>query len=111
VRPVEKEHYVKLSRIDGSQPGNETLDALTFPLSEFVNAELLARPAADRRENLLNSPQEFAWSRELLGVHYPSDSEAGRIWAADLVQFLFENKQFVRDFETVKKESEQTRPK
>jgi acid phosphatase (class A) len=77
----------------------------------FVNAELLSRLAPDRREELLNSAQEFAWSRELLGVHYPSDSEAGRIWAADFVKFLFENKQFVKDFEAVKREWAQKRPK
>lgn len=70
----------------------------------FVNAEILSRLAPDRREELMNSAQEFAWSRELLGVHYPSDSEAGRIWAADFVEFLFENEKFVRDFEAVKKE-------
>ena len=77
----------------------------------YVNAELLSRLAPDRREDLMNSAQEFAWSRELLGVHYPSDSEAGRIWAADFVKFLFENKQFVKDFEAVKREWAQKRPK
>ncbi len=77
----------------------------------FVNAEILVRLAPDRREELMKSAQEFAWSRELLGVHYPSDSEAGRIWAADFVKFLFENKQFVKDFEAVKKEWSQKRPK
>jgi acid phosphatase (class A) len=77
----------------------------------FVNAELLVRLAPDRRAELMNAAQEFAWSRELLGVHYPSDSEAGRIWASDFVKFLFENKQFVRDFEAVRKEWAQKRPK
>ena len=72
--------------------------------NSYVNAEILARLAPDRRADLMNSAQEFAWSRELLGVHYPSDSEASRIWAAEFVKFLFENKQFVKDFETVKKE-------
>ena len=79
--------------------------------NSYVNVELLARLAPDRRADLMNSAQEFAWSRELLGVHYPSDSEASRIWAAQFVKFLFENKQFVRDFETVKKEWAQKRPR
>jgi acid phosphatase (class A) len=77
----------------------------------YVNAELLARLAPDRRADLMNSAQEFAWSRELLGVHYPSDSQAGRLWAEDFVKFLFENKQFVKDFEAVKKEWSEKRPK
>ncbi len=77
----------------------------------YVNAEILARLAPDRREDLMRAAHEFAWSRELLGVHYPSDSEAGKIFAEDFVKFLFENKQFVRDFEEVKKEWSQKRPK
>ena len=77
----------------------------------YVNAEILARLAPDRRDELMKSAQEFAWSRELLGVHYPSDSEAGRIWASDFVSFLFENKQFVEDFEAVKREWAQNRPR
>lgn len=77
----------------------------------YVNAELLARLAPDRRAELMRAAHEFAWSRELLGVHYPSDSEAGRIWAAEFVKFLFENKKFVKDFEAVKKEWAQKRPK
>ncbi len=77
----------------------------------YVNAELLSRLAPDHREDLMKAAQEFAWSRELLGVHYPSDSEAGKIWATDFVNFLFENKQFIKDFDTVKKEWIQKRPK
>ena len=79
--------------------------------NSYVNAELISRLVPDRRDDLMNAAQEFAWSRELLGVHYPSDSEASRIWAGEFVKFLFENKQFVRDFEAVKKELAQKRPK
>jgi len=46
----------------------------------------------------------MAWSRELLGVHYPSDSEAGRIFAQDFVRFLFENPAFRRDFAAAQQE-------
>jgi acid phosphatase (class A) len=77
----------------------------------YVNAEILSRLAPDRRDDLRKAAHEFAWSRELLGVHYPSDSEAGSIWAGEFVKFLFENKQFVKDFEAVKKEWAQKRPK
>ncbi len=79
--------------------------------TSYVNAEILARLAPDRKDDLFNAAHEFAWSRELLGVHYPSDSEAGRILASDFVKSLFENKQFVKDFESVKKEWEQKRVK
>lgn len=77
----------------------------------YVNAEVLARLAPDRKVELMDAAHEFAWSRELLGVHYPSDSEAGRVLAADFVKSLFENKQFAKDFRAVKDEWEQKRVK
>ena len=69
-----------------------------------VNAEVLARLAPAKRDVLLQSALEMAWSRELLGVHYPSDSEAGRIFAGDFVRFLFENEEFRRNFDSVRQE-------
>lgn len=65
---------------------------------------MLARLAPARREALFTRAHELAWSRELLGVHYPSDSEAGRVLAEDFVRFLFESPAFVRDFEAVRDE-------
>jgi acid phosphatase (class A) len=70
----------------------------------YVNAEFLARLAPDQKDELLNAAHEFAWSRELLGVHYPSDSEAGRLLANDFVRSLFDNEQFVSDLQMVKEE-------
>jgi acid phosphatase (class A) len=53
----------------------------------------------------LEAPEAaLAWSRELLGVHYPSDTEAGRVLAEDFVRFLFESADFVREFEAVQRE-------
>jgi acid phosphatase (class A) len=103
--------YVVEPKLKVAQPLPHGAFPSGHSFGSYVNAEILSRLAPDRREDLMNSAHEFAWSRELLGVHYPSDSEAGRIWAADFVRFLFENKQFVRDFEAVKQEWMQKRPK
>lgn len=103
--------YVIETKLKVEQPLPHGAFPSGHSFGNYVNAELLARLAPDRREDLMNSAQEFAWSRELLGVHYPSDSEAGKIWAADFVKFLFENKQFVKDFEAVKKEWSEKRSK
>ena len=46
----------------------------------------------------------MAHSREILGVHYPSDSEASRIFARQFVNLLFQNEKFIQDFEKVKEE-------
>ncbi len=101
-RPYALETKLKVDRPlpHGSFPSGHSFNS-------YVNAELVSRLAPDRRDDLINAAQEFAWSRELLGVHYPSDSEASKIWAGEFVGFLFENKQFVRDFNAVKKEWEQ----
>ena len=69
-----------------------------------VNAEVLARLVPSRRDALLRSAGEMAWSRELLGVHYPSDSEAGRIFAQDFVRFLFDSADFRDGFAAVQQE-------
>ena len=66
-----------------------------------VNAEVLARLAPQRRDALVQSAREMAWSRELLGVHYPSDSEAGRLLAQDFVRLLFESAAFRKDLAAV----------
>lgn len=65
----------------------------------YVNAEVLSRFSPQRRDALMASALEMAWSRELLGVHYPSDSEAGRIFAGDFVRMLFESAAFRQAFD------------
>ena len=46
----------------------------------------------------------MAHSREIIGVHYPSDSESGRQLAWQLVNKLFENEAFRKDFAKAKEE-------
>ncbi len=46
----------------------------------------------------------MAHSREIIGVHYPSDAEASRILARQVVNKLFQNEKFLKDFEKVKAE-------
>jgi acid phosphatase (class A) len=79
--------------------------------ASHLNAEVVARLAPGHKESLVQSAREMAWSRELLGVHYPSDSEAGRIFAHDFVRFLFENPDFRRDFAAAQQEWAAVAPK
>jgi acid phosphatase (class A) len=46
----------------------------------------------------------MAHSREIIGVHYPSDSESGRLLAFQLIQRLMKVKKFQADFEAAKVE-------
>jgi acid phosphatase (class A) len=43
-------------------------------------------------------------AREIIGVHYPSDNEAARIFARQFVNMLFQNRKFQEDFQRVKRE-------
>jgi acid phosphatase (class A) len=92
----------RLRAIDATIPHGSYPSGHSFV--SHVNAELLARLAPQHRQLLEQSAREMAWSRELLGVHYPSDSEAGRILAQEFVRFLFENPAFRRDIAAVQQE-------
>lgn len=46
----------------------------------------------------------MAYSREILGVHFPSDSEAGRVFARQFVNQLLKNKAFQADLLEAQKE-------
>jgi acid phosphatase (class A) len=48
----------------------------------------------------------MAHAREIMGVHYPSDSEASRIFARQFVNMLLQNPKFLADFQRVKVEWE-----
>jgi acid phosphatase (class A) len=72
--------------------------------NSYINAYLYQELAPQFAEVFLKDAYDMAHSREIIGVHYPSDSEASRVLARQLVNKLFQNEKFVKDFEEVKKE-------
>jgi acid phosphatase (class A) len=92
----------------GIRADDTTIPHASFPsghsFASHINAGVLSRLAPAKRSDLFAKAHELAWSRELLGVHYPSDTEAGRVLAEDFVRFLFSNRDFIRDFEAVRRE-------
>jgi acid phosphatase (class A) len=72
--------------------------------NSYVNAFIYQELAPEFADVFMKDAYDMAHSREILGVHYPSDSEAGRVLARQLVNKLFQNEKFLRDFEVVKKE-------
>jgi acid phosphatase (class A) len=60
--------------------------------------------APELKQDFYNNAAELAFSREAIGVHYPSDSEAGRIWAREFVNRLFNSPAFLKDFKEAKEE-------
>jgi acid phosphatase (class A) len=72
--------------------------------NSYINAYLYQELAPQFTDIFVKDAYDMAHSREILGVHYPSDSESSRIFARQFVNRLFQNEQFLKDFEAVKKE-------
>jgi acid phosphatase (class A) len=72
--------------------------------NSYVNAYLYQELAPEFADIFLKDAYDMAHSREIIGVHYPSDSESGRIFARQFINKLFQNEKFLKDFEAVKKE-------
>lgn len=71
-------------------------------VAAFIYQELLP----EHKDLFIKNAYDMAFSREILGVHFPSDSEAGRIFARQFVNELLKTKAFIQDLEEVKKEIE-----
>lgn len=98
-RPYHLEsHLSPLTRINSpSFASGHTLWAFT---EAFIFSEIIP----EKREAFLKMADEVRWSRELMGIHYPSDNEASRIVGWNLLKYWYNNPQFVSDLEKAKLE-------
>lgn len=76
-------------------------------IAAYVYQELIP----ESKELFVKNAYEMAYSREILGVHFPSDAEAGRIFARQFVNELLKNEAFKHDFELAQKEILSTKNK
>ena len=72
--------------------------------NSYINAYIYQELAPEFTDVFIKDAYDMAHSREIIGVHYPSDSESARVFARQFVNLLFQNEKFVKDFEAVKKE-------
>jgi acid phosphatase (class A) len=72
--------------------------------ASYVNAFIMLEIIPDLEKEFLKMAAEMAYSREVIGVHYPSDSEVARVWARKFVNELFKKEKFQKDFEKAKSE-------
>lgn len=70
----------------------------------YAVAYLYAELAPELSDVFLRDAAAIAYSREVLGVHYPSDSESGRLLARQIVGFALRNPEFQRDLDKVREE-------
>jgi acid phosphatase (class A) len=64
-----------------------------------VCAILLADMVPEQREALFRRGLDYAHSRMVVGAHFPTDLESGRLTGTVAVQLLMQNPRFQRDFE------------
>lgn len=74
--------------------------------NSYINAFIYKELAPEFSDIFLKDAYDMAHSREIIGVHFPSDSEASRIFARQFVNLLFQHENFANDFQKVKEEWE-----
>lgn len=77
--------------------------------NSYVNAYLYSELLPEFSSFFIKDAYDMAHSREIIGVHYPSDSESGRLLAYQLVKKLLTNEDFKKDFAAAKAEIEKTK--
>lgn len=77
--------------------------------NSYVNAYLYSALLPEFSSFFIKDAYDMAHSREIIGVHYPSDSESGRLLAYQFVQRLLTHKEFKKDFEAAKAEIQKVR--
>lgn len=99
VRPV---------KLDPTIKNLEVTDWAAYPSghasNSYINAYIYSELAPEFADFFIKDAYDMAHSREILGVHFPSDSESSRIFARQFVNKLFQNEKFLMDFENVRKE-------
>ncbi|MEP6686113.1 MAG: phosphatase PAP2 family protein [Verrucomicrobiota bacterium] len=72
-------------------------------------AYLFSELAPEFSDIFLNDARGIAHSREIIGVHFPSDSEAGRVFGRQFVDQLLKSEKFRPEFEKMKAEWQRVR--
>lgn len=70
----------------------------------FIQAYTWAEIIPEKRNEFINLAEEIRRSREIMGLHYPSDNEAARQLSYKMFQAYFENDKFRADLEEAKTE-------
>lgn len=99
---------IRPCKIDPAIKNLEVTDWAAYPsghsANSYINAYIYQELAPEFTDFFIKDAYDMAHSREIIGVHFPSDSESSRIFARQFVNKLFQNKKFLLDFESVKKE-------
>ena len=87
---------IELSK-SGAYPSGHTTNGT-------ATAIVIAKMLPEKRDELLTRAKDYAWSRMIVGVHYPTDLDAGYASGALMAQALMANAEFQKEFEPAKSE-------
>jgi acid phosphatase (class A) len=73
-------------------------------LFAFTNALIFSELVPNHKSSFLELANELRFSREVLGIHYPSDNEQARLIAEQMLKFWNTNPQFQKDLSAAKTE-------
>lgn len=70
----------------------------------YLQAYVMSELIPSKRTAFIDLAYEIGFSREILGVHYPSDEEAARNLAHQMLELIWEKPAFKKDFVYAQKE-------
>ena len=77
----------------------------------FIQAFTWSEVAPEKRKDFIALAEEIRRSREIMGIHYPSDNEASRQVAYKMMQYYFKNETFIKDYNEAVAEWKAVSPK
>ena len=70
----------------------------------YIQAFAWSELVPSKRKQFLDLAYEIGESREIMGIHYPSDEEAARVLAHSMLSTMWSNPSFMTDFNAAKLE-------
>lgn len=93
------------------EPRLRNLETPNFPAypsghssNSWVAAYVYELLLPEQRDLFIRNARDMAYSREILGVHFASDSESGRVFARQFVDRLMQEPAFQKDLEAAQRE-------
>ena len=77
----------------------------------FIQAFTWSEVVPEKQNEFIALAEEIRRSREIMGIHYPSDNEASRQVAYKMMQYYFKNDAFVKDYNEAVAEWKAVSPK
>lgn len=98
-RPYQLEQKIEPLQVMGSPSF-----ASGHTLWAYIHAYTFSELMPEKRKEFLELAYEVGLSREIMGVHYPSDEEAARQLAHQMLALMWQTEKFQQDFRAAKKE-------